>query len=452
MGAEQTILTVVGSVDVVHDVEMPQTLLVDVKFPAHAWGLAAWDAGSPIVTTAYDRGGPNATAVCAFDLTGRMLWRQRFRGHPYPPRLTAKTVWIPHRDSRGVLASELNSAGKRVKTIRLESDPSEELGAFVLLPDGIVALWLPAAPGRVLPRNRIEHLARWLPTERGRAVPRRRDARLARHNKDGSARWSITLPLREISVPGSVVRTVKTGEERPAPPLRPRTLEVGYPDPLLVSGSRVAATVADYSSGIAVTFFVDTETGQLIGTSVPGWSLNKAIVGPGEFLIGFSGYGESSTEQYDTTGAVTRQWPTHAQMLIDTHGAISGPESEGIVPSRSHFVRFGSDGAVQRGPALSAYYTTYPALDTDGTAVFWRDGALRAVDADFEIRELFGTRHGDHAATSRLLLLEGGHVVFALNNELIIVREPALGSLSDGIWPCGEGGLRGNPVKFSRSS
>jgi len=117
-----------------------------------------------------------------------------------------------------------------------------------------------------------------------------------------------------------------------------------------------------------------------------------------------------------------RAYPLTAngQMLIDTHGAISGPESEGIVPSRSHFVRFGSDGAVQRGPALSAYYTTYPALDTDGTAVFWRDGALRAVDADFEIRELFGTRHGDHAATSRVLLLEGG--------------------------------LRGNPVKFSRSS
>lgn len=421
-----------------------------MKLPAQAWGLAAWDAGSPIVTTAYDGNNYAATAVCAFDLTGRMLWQRHFRGRPYPPRLTAKTVWIPHRDSRGVLASALNSAGKRVKTIRLESDPSEDLGAFVVMPDGIMALWLPAVPGRVLPKNRFGHLALRLPTERGRNTPRRRDARLARYDKDGGTRWSVPMPLRKIVIPGAVVVTVKTGKERPAPPLRPRTLEVGYPDPLLVSGSRVAATVADYSSGFAVTFFVDTETGQLIGKTVPGLSHNKAIIGPGEFLIGFPGYGEFSTAQYDATGAVTKRWPSHTQMLIDTKGVISGPESEGILPSRSHFVRFGSDGAVQHGPALSAYYTTYPALDSGGTAVFWRDGALRAVDADLHMRELFATKQGERAVTSRVLLLEDSHVVFALNDELIIHREPGLGSLNDGIWPCADGGLHGNPVKFYR--
>ncbi|MDZ7884580.1 MAG: hypothetical protein U5N53_17580 [Mycobacterium sp.] len=100
----------------------------------------------------------------------------------------------------------------------------------------------------------------------------------------------------------------------------------------------------------------------------------------------------------------------------------------------------------------AAHHTTYPALDSDGTAVFWRDGALRAVDADLKLRELVETRHGDRAATSRVLLMENGHVVFALNNEFIVLREPGLGALNDGIWPCGDGGLRGNPVKFYRPS
>lgn len=419
---------IAGSADGGEDETMSMTLFADVKLPAHAWGVAAWDAGGPVVITAYDGGDMEATVVCAFDLTGKVLWHQRFRGRPYPPRLSAKTVWIPHRHSKGVALRALNSAGTHVGTIRLESDPGEELGAFVLLPAGFMALWLPAAPGRILAQQR--------------------DARLARHGADGGTQWSTALPLREITVPGAVSINAKTREERPAPPLRPRALEVGYPDPLLVSGSRVAATVADSGSGIAVTFFVHTETGQVIGTDEPGPSHHKAIVGPGEFLIGFSGYGDFWTGRYDETGAVTLQWPTHAQMLIDTHGAISGPESENILPSRSYFVRCGADGDVEHGPALSAYYTTYPALDSYGTAVFWRDGALRAVDAGLEMRELFTTDHGDRAAASRLLLLEDGHVVFALDGELIIFREAGLGPLNDGIWPCGDGGLRGNPVKL----
>lgn len=418
-----------GAVGVAEDVNMAQTLFADVKLPAQAWGLAAWDAGGPIVTTAYDGADFGATAVCAFDLTGKLLWRQCFRGHPFPPRLIGdETAWVAHLGAQGAMVSELDSAGRIANIIGLESDPSEYMGDFVVLPDGLMVLWMPA--------------------RRGRAFPAGRDARLARHDERGGTRWSTALPLREIIVPGAVTVTIKTGEERPAPPLRPRTLEVGYPDPLLVSGSRVAATLADGDSGIAVTFFVDTETGQLIGKTVPGPSHHKAIVGPGEFLIGFAGYGELSTARYDTTGAETTRWPTHAQMLVDTTGAISGPESENVLPSRSHFVRFDPEGAVQRGPALSAYYTTYPALDGNGTAVFWRDGALRAVDSDLNMRELVVTEQAEHAVTSRVLLLEDGHVVFALNDDLIVHREPGLGLLNDGVWPCADGGLRGNPVKF----
>jgi hypothetical protein len=60
-------------------------------------------------------------------------------------------------------------------------------------------------------------------------------------------------------------------------------------EPLLISGHRVAATFANGGSGIAVTFFLDTNTGQLVATSRPGPSHHRAISGPGEFLIGFRG-------------------------------------------------------------------------------------------------------------------------------------------------------------------
>ena len=332
------------------------------------------------------------------------------------------------------MATELDSAGSIVRTIGLESDPSEWLGELVVLPDGMMVLWLPARRSHVIPRG--SH------------------ARLARHNADGGTRWSIPLSLEQLSYPSVVTISRATGgKAQPSPPWTPLTLEAGQPGALLVSGSRIAATVACGSSGIAVTFFVETETGQLIGTTVPGPTHQKAIVGSGEFLIGSQGYGAFSTAHYDTNGAVTRQWPTHTQMLIDVAGVISGPESQNT--SRPQwFVRFGADGAVRHGPALSGYHTTYPALDGDGTAVFWRDGALRAVDADLEMRDLLGAKRAGRAVASwgRVLLLEDGHVVFASNDELIIFREPGLGPLNDGIWPCGDGGLRGNPVRFHQSS
>lgn len=417
---------------------MTVSRLNSVKLPGQVLHLAASDASSPILTTTY--GGLRGNDVCAVDLAGKVLWQKRVDGYSLPARPSdTGTAWIAHGDVHGMAVSELGSAGDFLQTIGLDCDPTERLAAFVLLPDGIMALWLPPARSRVTPALLY--------------------ARLARHDAYGRARWSRPLPLRTLSVPGMTVTVVKTGDTRPAPPLASRTLEAACRDPLLVSGSRVAATVSDGRSGIAVTFFVDTDTGRLIGATEPRPSWQKAIVGPGEFLIGFHGDDEFTTEHYDATGAVLRKWPTHAQMLIDTEGVISGPESlyvlesENVLPSRSYFVRLDPGGdAVQHGPALSGYHTTYPALDCDGTAVFWRDGRLRAVDADLEECELFAAENDDQKVMRRVLLLEDGHVVFALDDELMIFRETGLGPLNEGIWPCADGGLRGNPVAFLQYS
>ncbi len=216
-----------------------------------------------------------------------------------------------------------------------------------------------------------------------------------------------------------------------------------------MSGSRAAATVTDDGTGLAVTFFLEAETGQLIATSYPAPNGHNAIAGPGEFLIGSQGYGEFSTAHHDATGAVTRRWPSHAQVLIDNRGVISGPESQNASWPPNHFVRFdAAGGAVHQGPTFSEYDPTYPALDRDGTAVFSCDGALRAVDADLTMRELLTADQGGRAGSSRVLLLEDGHVAYASHDELVIHRESGLGPLNDGVWPCGDGGLRGNPVKF----
>lgn len=415
---------------------MTVSRLKSVRLPGQVLHLATSDASSPILITTYAR--LRGNDVCAVDLAGKVLWQKRVDGYSLEARPSdTGTAWIAHGDVNGMAVSELGSAGDFLQTIGLECDPTEWLAAFVLLPDGIMALWLP----------------------RSRVTPALLYARLARHDPYGRARWSSPLPLKTLSVPGMTVTVVKTGDARPAPPLTSLALEAAPCDPLLVSGSRVAATVADGRSGTAVTFFVDTDTGQLIGATEPRPSWHKAIVGPGEFLIGFHGDDEFTTEHYDATGAVLRKWPTHAQMLIDTEGVISGPESlyvlesESALAPRPYFVRLDPGGdAVQHGPALSGCHTTYPALDCDGTAVFWRDGRLRALDAALEERELFAAGNDDQKVMSRVLLLEDGHVVFALNEELMIFRETGLGPLNEGIWPCADGGLRGNPVAFRQHS
>jgi hypothetical protein len=131
--------------------------------------------------------------------------------------------------------------------------------------------------------------------------------------------------------------------------------------------------------------------------------------------------------------------------LIDQHGTIRGPESENTLPSRSRFRVFNPDGSMRDGSPLTGYYTSYPALDADGTAVFWRDGALLATDVGLHQHELF-TMTDDRAVMSRVLLLEHGTVAFALDNELLIFRGTGLARLADGPWPCADGNIRGNPA------
>ncbi|NUO57954.1 MAG: hypothetical protein HOV78_14895 [Hamadaea sp.] len=407
--------------------------------PGQVWGLAAADPTGPLYVTSYAGRGPsahnlNTTMLTAVDLTGATIWQRSFNGHPFPPRVdTDGTVWVAHHDGGsppGFTFTAVGPDGTVVRSVTPQQEPPEHLGAVVRMPDGFCAVWLPTAPRR-RSNNGV--------------------ARLARHGDTGDTIWSTPLPLDTISYPGVVEAGDATGwQVRPKSAWVPSTLQVAHWQPLLVAGDRILVEISDGSSGIGICTFVETATGQVISATEPSPYHHKAIAGPGRFLVGAQGYGAFTSTLYDHDGPV-QTWPSHGMMLIDQHGTIRGPESENRLPSRSRFRVLNPDGSMRDGSPLTGYYTTYPALDAHGTTVFWRDGALLAVDADHHQRELF-TMTDDRAVMSRVLLLDHGTVAFALDNELLIFHDTGLAPLAHGPWPCADGNIQGNPVSLYTTS
>lgn len=397
--------------------------------PGSVRGTAARGASGPIYATSADGDDPFATVLTAVDVAGDVLWRREIgHGSDRPCVGPDGTVWAARREADEAGLIGLDAAGTLLHSLRLEHEPHEHLGAFAMLPDGFVVSWLPAGFSRIV--------------EPGR------HARVARHDADGRRRWSTPAVLDDLAHPGVVELGARTGGRvRESRPWKPRTIEAHHWEPLLVSGDRVAATFADGGSGIAVAFFLDTATGRLVAATPPGPLARKAIAGPGEFIIGSQGYGTAATTRYDASGRSVRSWPTHAMLLIDERGDVRGPESENVLPSRSRFVGLAPDGAgVRQGPPLSGYYTTYPALDEYGTAVFWRDGGLHAVTSDYEMRTLHESAGAERGVWGRTLLMEEGRSVIHVRDELWTFTGTGLGALAKAPWPCADGGLAGNPV------
>jgi hypothetical protein len=384
-----------------------------MALPGQARGVAAPDAAGPLIVTGIDGGTPSRTVLTAVDLSGAVLWQHEIDGHPLPALVSSdRTVWQSRGEPDSGTLTELDLTGSVVRTVVLEHQPHEHLGAFVRLEDGFCAAWLPAARNRIVPPDRFP--------------------RVTRLADDGATLWSTTV---RFDAHGVVDR-----EEL-------RTIETSYQSPLLVSGDRALVTYADGSSGMSVSYFLDTTDGRIVAETSPGPSGINVIVAPGEFLIGHQGYGEFRTTRHDRSGATLQSWPSHGMLLVDRHGAIRGPEHENVLPSRSRFRELADDGTLRDGPPLSGYHTTYPALDDTGTAVFWRDGQLLAVDADFHSRTLFAAPD-DRTVMSRVLLLDEGRVAFALHGELLMFTRTGLGPLDTGCWPCGTGNTNGNPVAY----
>ncbi|MFF7504165.1 hypothetical protein ACFZBM_32775 [Streptomyces lavendulae] len=160
-------------------------------------------------------------------------------------------------------------------------------------------------------------------------------------------------------------------------------------------------------------------------------------LGAGEGARDRAGDGFAAVSSFDLGSA------SEAQLIRRAHRLGHGAFETGHI-GRSRFRQLAPDGTLVAGPALTGYYTSHPAMDREGTAVFWRDGKLLAVNADLAGHELFAM-DDSRAVIGRALLLNEGSVSVSLDDEVLVFRTP-LGSLAEGSWPCGEANLRGNPL------
>ncbi|MFI6880021.1 hypothetical protein ACIBL6_41925 [Streptomyces sp. NPDC050400] len=409
------------------------TLLSRITMPGQVWSVAAQDAAGPLYVTSYGAS-PLETVVTLVDGAGEVAWERTFAGTGRPrSRLSEDgTLWlaVPRRSGRAL--EGIRADGTAHRTVVPACEPGEEIGAFVLLDDGFLVAW--AGASGILRTS-----------AGGRTAPSR--PRVARYTWDGACLWSTPIVMGALSHPGVQGMSARTGwEVRPLQPWVPEEVDVDHWEPLLVSGDRVAAGFVDARGGIGRTFFLDLADGAVVSATSPAPSGRKAIAGPGEFLIGSQGYGEFTTGRYDREGNVTVRWASHGALLVDDGGTVRGPELENRLPSRSRFRRLAPDGSLVDGPALTGYSTSCPAMDREGTAVFWRDGKLLAVDANLDAHELFARKDAEgRNVLGRTLLLEGGRVAVTVDDEVLVLRGP-LEPLAEGPWPCGDANLRGNPV------
>jgi hypothetical protein len=386
-------------------------------------GLAAESPAGPIYMTSTSRNpgsGRVQTTLSAVDLLGKVLWRRTFDGQTGVPRaVDGEGVWLAHHGPGGGVLEQTGPDGSAVRTIAATHRPEEKLAEVAILPGGFCTAWTSGPPYQ--------------------------GARVDRRDTDGNCVWSAVIPPEQIAHDCVMEASAETGwRSQPRRPWIPATFGLHHWEPILISGDRIMASYREGKSGLSISYFLDTATGKVINSTRPAPAGHKAIAGRGEFLIGVQGYDEFATVRYTRLGDGATRWETNGAMLIDRAGKLRGVEYDNRAGARPRMRVMGWDGSLSGGPVVAGHDTTHPALDGQGNAVFWRDGRLLAVDAELAVRELHSAKD-DVSVASRVLLLEGGIVAFALDGELVIFRT-GLGELEDSIWPCADGNLNGNPV------
>ncbi|WP_433444655.1 hypothetical protein [Nonomuraea sp. CA-141351] len=380
--------------------------------------LACAGATGPVYVVC---GTTSGSVLRAVDLDGRLRWSRSVGALSGQMRVAPDGgVWLAD-DAALVETTVQGAPGRRVDLSRA---PDERIGTFVVLPDGFVVAW--------------------------RSNPYR-SVRVERTDGSGARRWSAELPDVHLSHEGVVEMSAANGwRAEPMPPWRPRDLAPERRAGLLVSADRVLATYTEWSSGIGMGFCLDLATGDLVWVTPPHPTGERAIAGPGGFLVGSQGYGAFSTRLYDRDGATVAEWPSHGGLLVSSRGRIRVVEMDNDLSSARRVRRLHRDGSMTDGPYLPGHYTVGPVLSGDGRAAFWRDGKLHIIDADLSVHVLC---EGEGEGVDRMLLLEGGRLFFVLTTDWakgdgsLVIADTDLAPLDTGVWPCGESDLHANPVR-----
>jgi len=407
---------------------MPDQHLQSIKPGGTVMGVALAGPEQVYLLVRREQG---AGCLLRVDLDGGVRWRLDLPGpENYPFAIPRRTLRVAEDGSAWLgekrMLTRLGPDGRVQQSIEVSIEPGEVLGSFLLLPDGFVAAIFRPASGK------SGHV-------RGRVI---------RLDSAGNVMWSAILPTGTVAYAGVVEMSVESGwQPRPKKEWQPEDWQPAWRgEPLLLSGDRLLARYFELRSGLGRTFCLSWSGGSLLWATEPRPEASVALVGPGEFLLGVQGYGAFDMYLLDRNGQERQHWASHAEVIVTESGEIRGVEMENVSPSRTHFSVFERDSKVRKGPHLKGYRTTYPVVNRQGVAAFWRHGKLRAVDTSLEKRTLWEEKGlAEKAIMTRMLLLDDGTLVFGLEDELFRVQT-GLGPMAGSVWPCGGGNAKGNPA------
>lgn len=407
------------------------TRLQRISFPNRIFCVAATNTGYIYLETREDWYSKDATFIC-YDLSGSLLWEKTLSSPtPCLLKVAFDSVWI----GSGTTLYQFELDGTLQNNFSLDWIDNRILGSFVVHTDGFYVCSVQSDGYTYqLPDKAVE-------------------PQILHYSLDGTLRWTVNLPINPIEYDGVIEAGTHTNWNiQPKQAWQPRDWRPdGRSDPILLSDDRLIVSYVEYSSGVGVTYCLNTENGGLLWTTSPQPLGTRAFSRDGHFLIGAQGYGAFDTWLYDGDGTTLNHWPSHGNVVIAPGGEIRVVEMENVLPSRMHFSVFEPTGEVRKGPHLKRYYTTYPVLDSNGTTFFWRDGELIAVDDRLEKHVLYAepTTESYTAVLSQALIPNTDKLVFSRDNE-IWVFETECAQLANSVWPCASGNLGGNPIFSSQ--
>ncbi len=390
--------------------------------------------------------------LLCFNVNGELVWQREVGGTYFitcyskddPPReirlhvgdrtLRAAddgTVWLSSSD--GLQA--FNSAGEEIETLPWPLETNEQLGSFVLLSDGFLALF---------------HQDRY----QGESNPTDLTPRCVFLRHDGTMKWQTKLPIETISHPRATHQGVSTGwKSEVMPPWRPRSWKADsyVRNPLLVCEDRILATFIEISSGLGISYLLDLVTGALLWQTEPQYLGWMAAADDGTFLVTHDG----ALRRIAKEGSISQEWAVNGVPVLtpERHIHLKTP----VGGRRREFTAINGSGKAQMWELEHDYAFPYMAHSSDGRTVLWSNGKLLTFkDGTFTTR-LEAPEYCSDFVQSHMLLHPSGALIFALSGypqgatELWLV-ETDLAPLADSPWPCADGNLAGNPVYQRKST